>query len=253
MKNADEKKTEIMIRLLLLAFSLTPTLPFSPLFSSYESQFAVHIANRKKLTYRIIASPATEPMALQIAKLSPDRFTYHPTNWDKFPDGTDDITIGGLSPYNLLSGENILFLGSFHNNDVTLSQFQVLITLSRSFIKSLTVVLPFYPVGTMERVTKEGTVATAASYAHMFSSLPSCGAPTRLMVYDLHTLQNRFYLQGNCIASLQTTIPLLRKKLLNTKIDCVAFPDDGAAKRFGEMFEVSERSERALIMTRNSR
>ena len=46
----------------------------------------------------------------------------------------------------------------------------------------------------MERVTKEGTVATAATYAHMFSSLPSCGRPTRLMVYDLHTLQNRFYL-----------------------------------------------------------
>jgi hypothetical protein len=48
--------------------------------------------------------------------------------------------------------------------------------------------------GTMERVVKEGQVATAATYAHMFSSLPSCGRPTRLMVYDLHTLQNRFYL-----------------------------------------------------------
>ena len=46
----------------------------------------------------------------------------------------------------------------------------------------------------MERVVREGQVATAATYAHMFSSLPSCGRPTRLMVYDLHTLQNRFYL-----------------------------------------------------------
>lgn len=33
----------------------------------------------------------------------------------------------------------------------------------------------------MERVTKEGTVATAATYAHMFSSLPNCGRPTRLV------------------------------------------------------------------------
>lgn len=69
-----------------------------------------------------------------------------------------------------------------------------MICLLQSFIESLTVVLPYYPVGTMERVTKEGTVATAATFAHMFSSLPSCGRPTRLMVYDLHTLQNRFYL-----------------------------------------------------------
>mmetsp|Transcript_18329 Transcript_18329/g.28587 ORF Transcript_18329/g.28587 Transcript_18329/m.28587 type:complete len:180 (+) Transcript_18329:1-540(+) len=57
------------------------------------------------------------------------------------------------------------------------------------------------------------------------------------MVYDLHTLQNRFYFHGNTIATLQTTIPLLLKELQNSDIDCIAFPDDGAAKRFGHMFK----------------
>eukprot|EP00540_Astrosyne_radiata_P002191 CAMPEP_0116826606 /NCGR_PEP_ID=MMETSP0418-20121206/2622_1 /TAXON_ID=1158023 /ORGANISM="Astrosyne radiata, Strain 13vi08-1A" /LENGTH=303 /DNA_ID=CAMNT_0004455259 /DNA_START=170 /DNA_END=1081 /DNA_ORIENTATION=+ len=175
-------------------------------------------------------------MALRIVDAHPDRFTYHPTKWEKFPDGTDKIEVGGFLPYNLLSGEHILFLASFHNNDITLSQFQVMICLLQSFIESLTVVLPYYPVGTMERVTKEGTVATAATYAHMFSSLPSCGRPTRLMVYDLHTLQNRFYLHGNSVASLQTAIPLLKNRIKETNIDCVAFPDDGAAKRFSALF-----------------
>ena len=89
----------------------------------------------------------------------------------------------------------------------------------------------------MERVTKEGTVATAATYAHMFSSLPNCGRPTRLMVYDIHSLQNRFYLHGNAVASLQTAIPLLKERLKSTNIDCVAFPDDGAAKRFAAYFQ----------------
>lgn len=32
-------------------------------------------------------------------------------------------------------------------------------------------------------------VATANTYAQMFSNLPSCGKPTRLLIYDLHTLQ----------------------------------------------------------------
>jgi hypothetical protein len=132
--------------------------------------------------------------------------------------------MGGFAPQNVISG--VLFLASFHNNDVSLSQFQVIIAVLQSFIESLTVVLPYSPVGksqhrharthamekpsqfgrsllnmvlrfmkgTMERVIQEGQVATAATYAHMFSSLPSCGRPTRLMVYDLHTLQNRFYL-----------------------------------------------------------
>jgi len=167
----------------------------------------------------------------------PERFTFHETSWNKFPDGTDNIEIGGFTPQNLISGESVLFLASFHNNDITLSQFQVMICLLQSFIENLTVVLPYSPVGTMERVVREGQVATAATYAHMFSSLPNCGRPTRLMVYDLHTLQNRFYLHGNAVASLQTAIPLLKNKIKDSKIDCIAFPDDGAAKRFSAMFE----------------
>ena len=96
---------------------------------------------------------------------------------------------------------------------------------------------PHTYTGTMERVIVEGQVATANTYAQMFSNLPSCGKPTRLIIYDLHTLQNRFYLHGNAIASLQTTIPLLIQILKDTNVDCIAFPDDGAAKRFSSMFQ----------------
>jgi len=195
-----------------------------------------HSRKRQSMQYRIIAAKECEDMGRKMQEADPDRFSFFETQWGKFPDGTDNIEIGGFLPHNNLSGENVLFLASFHNNDVTLSQFQVMICLLQSFIESLTVVLPYYPVGTMERVTKEGTVATAATYAHMFSSLPSCGRPTRLMVYDLHTLQNRFYLHGNAVASLQTAIPLLKERLKSSGIDCVAFPDDGAAKRFSTLF-----------------
>lgn len=203
-------------------------------------QIMYHELNRKResVRYQIIASEVCESLASRMAEKYPDRFVFHPTKWEKFPDGTDNIEIGGFSnPHNVISGEKVLFLASFHSNDSTLSQFQVMITLLQSFIESLTVVLPFSPVGTMERVTKEGQVATAATYAHMFSSLPNAGRPTRLMVYDLHTLQNRFYLHGNSVASLHTAIPLLKEKIAENKIDCVAFPDDGAAKRFSAMFQ----------------
>ena len=61
--------------------------------------------------------------------------------------GSDNIEIGGFYPLNLVSGEHVLFLASFHNNDVTLSQFQVMITLLQSFIESMIVVLPYSPVG----------------------------------------------------------------------------------------------------------
>eukprot|EP01041_Mallomonas_annulata_P005677 gene5677-11457_t len=190
-----------------------------------------------KNKYQIIVAPGMEKIGASIVATDPDRFLMHKTSWGKFPDGTDNIELGGFQPANRLSGEHVIFLASFHNNDVTLSQFSVMITLLQSFVESLTVVLPFYPVGTMERVIREGQVATANTYAQMFSNLPSCGKPTRLIIYDLHTLQNRFYLHGNAIASLQTTIPLLIQRLKQTNVDCIAFPDDGAAKRFGSMFQ----------------
>ena len=168
----------------------------------------------------------------------------------------------------------MVFLASFHNNDATLSQFHVLNMLCESFVESMTVVLPYYPTGTMERVLREGQVATASTLARLFSNLPRVGKPVRrllraldlgcrvssragkgldvtprqdrmraksfvcgwqvrVMVYDLHTLQNRFYLSGNALATLHTAIPLLISYLKSpeSKINCIAFPDEGACKR----------------------
>ena len=115
--------------------------------------------------YQIIAGPACEAMAQRIQASEPARFTYHETSWDKFPDGTDRIVVGGFQPRNEIAGEHVLMLASFHDNDVTLSQFQVMVMLLMSFVESLTIVLPFYPTGTMEQVVTEGEVATAATYA----------------------------------------------------------------------------------------
>jgi len=138
-----------------------------------EQDWHAYFEKNHDIRYQIIAAPTMETMAENLVALYPKRFLYHKTQWKKFPDGTDCIEIGGFQPTNRISGENILMLASFHNNDVTLSQFSVMITLLQSFIESLTVVLPFYPVGTMERVIQEGQVATANSYAQMFSNLPT--------------------------------------------------------------------------------
>lgn len=89
----------------------------------------------------------------------------------------------------------------------------------------------------MERVEKEGVVATANTYAMLFSSLPNCGIPTKLIIYDIHALQNRFFFHSNCVAALYSCIPLICNKLKSTTINTIVFPDDGAAKRFGDLFK----------------
>ena len=56
-----------------------------------------------------------------------------------------------------------------------------------------------------------GHVATANTISRMLSQLPQIGWPIRIMIYDLHTLQNRFYFHSSTIASLHTSIPLLHR------------------------------------------
>lgn len=138
-------------------------LPVSKHFEEHDATMAEsitynQIARRREATYcHIIAAEPAEPLAKQMVAAYPDRFTFHSTKWSKFSDGTDNIEIGGFYPRNLVSGDkHVLFIASFHKNDVTLSQFRVMICLLQSFIESLTVVLPYYPVGTIERVVRDG-------------------------------------------------------------------------------------------------
>jgi phosphoribosylpyrophosphate synthetase len=179
-------------------------------------------------------------MAKDMQASAPSRFRHFPISWEKYPDGTDDITIQGFSPVNHVASSNILFFASFHNNDVTLSQFSVLVVLLQSFIKSITIVLPFFPVGTNERVTVEGKVATANTYSSLLSSLPTCGQPSRVLIYDIHALQERFYFHNSTLPSLHTSVPLLLERLhkRGSDVKTVAFPDDGAAKRFSAQFKL---------------
>ena len=284
----------------------------------------------------------------QMVDAQPHRFRFFKTKWHKFPDSqTDNIELGGFTPRNYIMGSHVIFLASFHNNDIIMSQFRcawhpcthtwftlmfvytrlataglfvracvgrtttprscrpatsrdvrgcadrglyrcccclqipncktattansALVALLESFVESLTVVLPFFPHGTMERVTREGQVcvrvcacvcaracvcacvcvracvqllrtgnclslkrgrtycssfrppaaavlvgsrthteqrvtsvhaclsswltdchlcsqvATANTVCRMFSVLPSCGRPTRVLIYDIHT------------------------------------------------------------------
>eukprot|EP00668_Euglena_longa_P038403 GGOE01049407.1.p1 GENE.GGOE01049407.1~~GGOE01049407.1.p1 ORF type:complete len:351 (-),score=121.84 GGOE01049407.1:432-1421(-) len=190
--------------------------------------------------FNVLAWKTCEEMALQLQARDPTRFLYQATRWGKFADsGMDNIQVGGFHPVNVIGKSHILFLASFDNNDAILSQFHVLTMLCESFIKTLTVVIPYFPMGTMEIVSQEGQVATANTVSRMLSSLPSIGCPIRVMIYDLHTLQNRFYFHSSACASLCTTIPVLQRAILSNPeyaFDVIAFPDEGACKRFGRLF-----------------
>lgn len=97
----------------------------------------------------------------------------------------------------------------------------MLFHLPRYCARSLVVVLPYFPTGTMERVDEgmhtfarvhvakrmrgcsrvvrryvglvEGQIATAMSLARLLSSIPPLGeGPAKVLIYDIHALGERY-------------------------------------------------------------
>ena len=130
-----------------------------------------------------------------------------------------------------------VFLASLDEPGEIFRQLSVIFEIPRLVARSLTVLLPFFPVGTMERVDREGQVATASALARIISLTPfTLSGPTQLVIFDIHALQERFYFTDAVIPRLETAIPLLRERLRDDPGAAIAFPDEGAQKRFGGMF-----------------
>ncbi len=154
--------------------------------------------------------------------------------WRNFRDGFPDLRILKAAE---LRNRHLVFLASFDHQAEIFRQLSVIYELPRLAVKSLKVVLPYFSTGTMERVNEEGEIATAATLARMLSNIPgTMSGPVQIIIYDIHALQERFYFSDQVIPRLETAVPLLLDRIRGLKNVAVAFPDEGAWKRFGRMF-----------------
>ncbi|XP_071707051.1 ribose-phosphate pyrophosphokinase 4-like [Rutidosis leptorrhynchoides] len=159
-------------------------------------------------------------------------------NWRSFDDGFPNLFINNAQD---IRGQHVAFLASFSSPAVIFEQLSVIFALPRLFVASFTLVLPFFPTGSFERMEEEGDVATAFTMARILSNIPvSRGGPTSLVIYDIHALQERFYFSDHVLPCFETGMPLLKQRLhqLPDANDVViAFPDDGAYKRFHKQLD----------------
>lgn len=160
-----------------------------------------------------------------------------------FPDGTPNIFIEGIDE--IMRGttsRDVVYFTQYHTMEQKMIEQMIMHVLADTLgIDRLTIIDLFDPLATMERVDtdKEGTVATANVDAHFWKTLPrpDSGKKIRRVLFDHHTLQNRFFFSGgNTSVVFLSAMPLI-EALLTPKLDAVAFPDEGAYKRFGTFFK----------------
>ena len=169
---------------------------------------------------------------------------------DYFPGGQPNFLIPNISLITECKGggANVLYFMQYESLQEKAEEQLIITTLADTLnVKTFTVVEPYDPSATMERVTEEGRIATANVDAHFWRNLPklSSGQKTRRVVYDHHTLQNRFYFTDGTTENFFRSAMPYCAQWIQSQIDqkaypkedyAVAFPDDGAHKRFGKNF-----------------
>ncbi|KAJ3683158.1 hypothetical protein LUZ60_013385 [Juncus effusus] len=178
-----------------------------------------------------------EELAKQVVRES-DSIELRSISWRKFEDGFPNLFISNA---HAIRGQHVAFLASFSSPHVIFEQLSIIYSLPRLFVSSFTLVLPFFPTGSYERMEDEGDVATAFTLARILSNVPiSRGGPTSVVIFDIHALQERFYFGDYVLPCFESGVPLLKNRLQQLPDSdniSIAFPDDGAYKRFHKQLQ----------------
>jgi len=181
-------------------------------------------------------APEMEGLARKIAAVSPS-VRLSNIRWAKFESEFPNLFVEDALE---VRNKHVAFLASFHHPAVIFEQLSIIYALPKLFVSSFTLVLPFFPTGTAERMENEGDVATAFTLARILSNIPlSRGGPTSVVIFDIHALQERFYFGDTVLPLFESGIPLLRQRLRSMPESgpyAIAYPDEGAWKRFHSLF-----------------
>ncbi|CAN1313024.1 Ribose-phosphate pyrophosphokinase 3, chloroplastic [Linum perenne] len=182
--------------------------------SSPSVPMAAASDSRSKGGKRVILFYCDETKALaERVSCQSDAIELRSIHWNTFDDGFPDLFIPNAQG---IRGQHVAFLASFSSPKVIFEQLSIIYALPKLFISSFTLVLPFFPTGTSERMEDEGDVATAFTLARILSNIPTPrGGPTSLVTFDIHALQ----------------------QLPDSDNIAIAFPDDGAWKRFHKQLQ----------------
>lgn len=184
----------------------------------------------------LLASPQMQTLAEEICRRDP-RVTLGKISWNRFPDSFPNTFIHDVDE---VQNAHVSFLACFDKPDTIFEQVSLIYSLATLAPKSLRILLPYFPTGTMERVDHEGQIATASTLAQMLSAIAPAGpGPVPLYIWDIHALPIRHYFGQNISPRFKTGTKLLKQRIGDEKV-AIAFPDEGAWKRYKSMFQDGE-------------
>lgn len=182
----------------------------------------------------ILAHPNFEYLAQEISDKQSNEIVKWEISMQNFADGWPNIFIQKVK--DVIEHQEVTYIWDFSNPKDFFLNFAAIRWILDYYADKVRVILPYFPVGTMERIETKGEVATAKYFADIMSMLPSGRSQkTSIHIFDIHALVERFLFDSRQVnAEIHTAMSLLRNEIEGKTI---VFPDDGAKKRFGRDFE----------------
>lgn len=190
-----------------------------------DSLFTLRGVSEKKGQV-VFGPPSMNALVKQCARYNDARVGS--ISWESFP--------GGGMPNVSFPHEiwNAIFI--YDASWMSTIQDGIVHAIARNCTGRVEVIVPYLPQGTMERVDQEGVMASAQTTLHsLCASMPQTGeALVGVTIVDIHQTGSRFY----CTDRVQYTPKSVLKQLVpgNANDTIIAFPDDGACKRFKHLF-----------------
>ncbi len=180
----------------------------------------------------LIAHPRFETLARDVVSLNSDTIRLGNAEFLRFPDNTPNLRFPNVKDD--IEHNDVTYIGDFSHMDEIYEHYNVLFNLVKNTANKIRLIMPFFPVGTSERVERKWETESAHSFAHLISSLPSGrDAKNSVHIFDIHALVEQSLFNPDRInAELHTTTGLLTLH----PGEVIVFPDDGAAKRFKDIF-----------------
>lgn len=185
----------------------------------------------------IIAHSRFDYLADTIVAENPDMIRKWQAEFLRFPDGTPNLRFPNVK--NDIEHQDVTYIGDFSQMDEVFENYNTLFNLVKNTANKIRIILPYYPMGTSERVERKWETETAHAFAHLISSLPSGrDSKNSVHIFDIHALVEQSLFNPDRInAELHTATGLLKLR----EDEVIVFPDDGAAKRFKDIFPDVER------------
>ncbi len=150
--------------------------------------------------------------------------------FQKFPDSWPNFFIENVKED--VEHKEITYIWDFSTPELMFENYVIIRGILDYCVKKLRIVMPYFPVGTMERINIKWEIATAKYFADIFSNIPSGSmGKTSIHILDIHALSERFFFDSHKVnIDIHTAMSLIKEKISPNSV--IVFPDDWAKKRF---------------------